>query len=234
MKQILKNNYIRTFLILVLVLYCSFLRPNLPNYIKKLFSYTIFRIVIIFGIFVLASMDPQIALLFSIAFILTLEYTEGMTNISSEALRNYGQTDGQSSGIMALAAKSPSATYNNFMSQSEMGQNEMDQQPHIYQQSKMGQFEMEQQPHIYQQSENKFMEQSGVNMRNKSQPANYEKTVWTSMTQVPEGVNVDEWWNSLTLDQKKVAENIYNGIKKLTTNTSQFFSKLDKDFSQKK
>jgi hypothetical protein len=80
MKQILKNNYIRSFLILVLVLYCSFLRPNLPNSIKKLFSYTLFRIVVIFGIFVLASMDPQIALLFSIAFILTLEYTEGMEN----------------------------------------------------------------------------------------------------------------------------------------------------------
>jgi hypothetical protein len=78
-KKVIDNNIVRTIIIVLLVLYCSLLAPSLSPSIKRLFNNMLFRIVILSGIIILAHEDIVIALLFSVAFIITLDYANRMT-----------------------------------------------------------------------------------------------------------------------------------------------------------
>ncbi len=78
-KKVLDNNYVRLPIIVILVLYCSLLDPELPPVVKNLFNNTLFRIVVLFGVVVLAHEDPVIALMISVAFVITLDYVNRKT-----------------------------------------------------------------------------------------------------------------------------------------------------------
>lgn len=66
------DNYLSTILIVVLVLYASTVRPNLPNNIKKLFENPIFRVSILAFIVYRAKKNLQLAIMIAIAFTVTL------------------------------------------------------------------------------------------------------------------------------------------------------------------
>ena len=91
--EILNNNeYVKTILSMFLVLYASLARPELPDFIRKLFENPIFRILVLSLIVYRGNKDPQLSLMIAIAFTVTLnlmaeqEVQEGFRQI--EAFRN--------------------------------------------------------------------------------------------------------------------------------------------------
>ena len=72
--KILKNQYITTGISVVLVLYAALLGPNLPESVQKLFTNTIFRILVLFMVVVTANKEPKVAIMIAVAFVLTLDY----------------------------------------------------------------------------------------------------------------------------------------------------------------
>ena len=66
------NNILSTILVVVLVLYASTVRPNLPSGIKKLFDNPIFRVSILAFIVYRAKKNLQLAIMIAIAFTVTL------------------------------------------------------------------------------------------------------------------------------------------------------------------
>jgi hypothetical protein len=86
------NENVKTIMSLFLVLYASLARPDLPNFIRKLFENPIFRILVLSLIVYRGNKDPQLSLMVAIAFTVTLnlmaekEVQEGFKQI--EAFRN--------------------------------------------------------------------------------------------------------------------------------------------------
>ena len=74
LNEVFDNKYVSTIITISLVLYASLLGPNLPNFVKKLFNNTIFRIFILFLIVSRSNKDPNTSIIIAIAFILTLDY----------------------------------------------------------------------------------------------------------------------------------------------------------------
>ena len=72
--EILDNKYVSTVLILIVTLYCTFIGPELPQVVKKLFTNTIFRILVLFLVVVKGNTSPSLAIIIAIAFVLTLDY----------------------------------------------------------------------------------------------------------------------------------------------------------------
>lgn len=68
----LNNDYIKTGLSLFLLLYASLAAPQLPNYIAKLFDYTLFKLFIFFLIIYVSKHDPTIAIIAAIAVMVSL------------------------------------------------------------------------------------------------------------------------------------------------------------------
>jgi hypothetical protein len=73
-QKILDNQYVSTIITVALALYASLLGPNLPQYVKDLFSNTIFKIFILFMVVVRGNQDPKMAIMIAIAFVLTLDF----------------------------------------------------------------------------------------------------------------------------------------------------------------
>ena len=74
LEKILSNKYVSTSISVILVLYAALLGPNLPPVIQKLFTNTIFRIIVLFMVILTANKEPKVAIMIAIAFILTLDY----------------------------------------------------------------------------------------------------------------------------------------------------------------
>jgi hypothetical protein len=72
--ELLDNIYIRTVVVIFIVLYASKVGPNLPNFIRNLFNNALFRVAILFFILVRANKDPKMSIFIAIGFILTLNY----------------------------------------------------------------------------------------------------------------------------------------------------------------
>ena len=77
MIEILENKYVSSVLTLIVVLYATFLRPELPqnmkDTIKDLFNNTIFRIFVLFLVVAFGNTRPSLALIIAIAFVLTMD-----------------------------------------------------------------------------------------------------------------------------------------------------------------
>ena len=75
--EILDNKYVSSVLTLLVVLYATFLRPELPenikNVIKMLFDNTIFRIFVLFLVVAMGNHNPALALIIAVAFVLTMD-----------------------------------------------------------------------------------------------------------------------------------------------------------------
>ncbi len=78
-----ENKYISTLLSMILIIYASVLRPELPPFIRKLYENPIFRILILSLIVYRGNKDPRLSLMIAIAFTVTL-------NIMSEQEINEG------------------------------------------------------------------------------------------------------------------------------------------------
>jgi len=73
-----------TIITVLIGLYAVLLGPELPPFIKNLFNNTFFRIAILFLVVVRGNTDPGLAIIISIAFVLTLQFinTDKFTNIT--------------------------------------------------------------------------------------------------------------------------------------------------------
>ena len=71
--EYLDNKYVNGFLTLVVVLYASMIGPELPNTVKDLFKNSIFKILVLFLVVIKGSVDPSLALIIAIAFVLTMD-----------------------------------------------------------------------------------------------------------------------------------------------------------------
>ena len=74
MEKILDNPYVIGTLTMFIFLYAATIRPDLPPYIKVLFTNPIFRVFLLFLIVVRGNKDPLFALAIAIAFVTTLTY----------------------------------------------------------------------------------------------------------------------------------------------------------------
>ena len=72
--EILDNKYVSSILTLIVVLYATFLSPELPKSIKDLFNNTIFRMFILFLVVIKGNTDPSLAIIIAVAFVLTMDY----------------------------------------------------------------------------------------------------------------------------------------------------------------
>jgi len=84
--EVLDNKYFTTAITVILGLYAALLGPNLPPFMQKLFSNTIFRICVLFLVVVSGNKDPKIAIMIAVAFVLTLDYLYAQQ--AKEAFRN--------------------------------------------------------------------------------------------------------------------------------------------------
>jgi hypothetical protein len=81
----LDNEYVAGALTIFLIVYASLAAPKLPNYIAKLFDYTLFKVVIFFLIVYIHKKNPTVALIAAIALMVSLmtldklKLTESMT-----------------------------------------------------------------------------------------------------------------------------------------------------------
>jgi hypothetical protein len=74
LSQVFDNKYVSTAITLGLGLYAALLGPNLPPFVKELFTNTIFRIIVLFLVVVRGNKDPKMAIMIAVAFVLTLDY----------------------------------------------------------------------------------------------------------------------------------------------------------------
>lgn len=87
----LENEYVAGALTIFLILYASLAAPKLPDYIAKLFDYTLFKIIIFFLIVYMHKKNPTVALVAAIALMVSLmtldklKLHEGMTSVKSES-----------------------------------------------------------------------------------------------------------------------------------------------------
>ena len=92
LSEVLDNKYITTSITVILGLYAALLGPNLPLFMHELFNNVIFRIFVLFLVVVSGNKNPKIAIMISVAFVLTLDYVylqqakEGFHNV--EKMKN--------------------------------------------------------------------------------------------------------------------------------------------------
>lgn len=72
--EVFDNKYVSTGITIMLGLYAALLGPNLPPFVQKLFTNTIFRICVLFLVVVSGNKDPKLAIMIAIAFVLTLDF----------------------------------------------------------------------------------------------------------------------------------------------------------------
>lgn len=68
----LDNEYVYTVVVMFLIVYSSVVAPKLPKFLGVLFESALFRMLMLFLIAFLASNNPTVALLSSLAFVLSI------------------------------------------------------------------------------------------------------------------------------------------------------------------
>ena len=72
LNNFLRNEYVTAVVALFVVLYASNVAPRLPDVVMDLFNNPIFRVFVLFLVAYIANKNPAVALLISIAFVVTL------------------------------------------------------------------------------------------------------------------------------------------------------------------
>lgn len=72
LNNFLRNEYVTGVVALFVVLYASNVAPRLPNVVIDLFNNPIFRVFVLFLVAYVANKNPAVALLVSVAFVVTL------------------------------------------------------------------------------------------------------------------------------------------------------------------
>ena len=85
-KQIYNINLCNTIIIIFIILYIALLKPDLSKNIKVIFNNTIFKMIFLFYIVYISNTKPYIALLLTLAFVLTLDCIHVMD--SKEAFKS--------------------------------------------------------------------------------------------------------------------------------------------------
>ena len=92
--QLMLNPYFATILTIILTVYAALASPKLPNFLKKLFDNTIFKIIIISFIAYRANKNPQLSILIAICFVITLNYlAEKETKETFEQIERFNQLE---------------------------------------------------------------------------------------------------------------------------------------------
>jgi hypothetical protein len=73
LSDILNDKYISTALTIMVGLYAATLGPNLPPFVKDLFSNSIFKMIVLFLVVVRANKNPTMAIIIAVAFVMILE-----------------------------------------------------------------------------------------------------------------------------------------------------------------
>lgn len=92
--QLMLNPYFATILTIILTVYAALASPKLPNFLKKLFDNTIFKIFIISFIAYRANKNPQLSILIAICFVITLNYlAQKETKETFEQIERFNQLE---------------------------------------------------------------------------------------------------------------------------------------------
>lgn len=92
--QLMLNPYFATIITIILTVYAVLASPKLPNFLKKLFDNTIFKIIIISFIAYRANKNPQLSILIAICFVITLNYlAEKETKETFEQIERFNQLE---------------------------------------------------------------------------------------------------------------------------------------------
>lgn len=79
--KVLNNEYLIGVLVIFCVIYASQYRPNLPNWIVKLFKNDIFRVVYLSLLLMIPfEKSPHVALIVALVFVITLHYINSQEN----------------------------------------------------------------------------------------------------------------------------------------------------------
>jgi hypothetical protein len=70
--KILENQYVTAVLVLVLVLYGSLARPNIPPILQNLFENPIFRVLLLALIVYRGNQNPQLAIVVAVVFMIVM------------------------------------------------------------------------------------------------------------------------------------------------------------------
>ena len=70
--DIIEQPYVKAVLFIIIILYSSFARPQLPQFIINIFESPIFRLLIFALIIYRGNKDPIMSLLLAIAFVITM------------------------------------------------------------------------------------------------------------------------------------------------------------------
>ena len=91
--EILDNKYLSTSISVILILYASFLRPDLPPMVKNLFNNTLFRIIVLFFVVYRFNKEPGMSIMIAASFVLTLDYVYVSNSIDTfTAVENFVDT----------------------------------------------------------------------------------------------------------------------------------------------
>ena len=88
-KQIYNTNLCETIIIIFIILYIALLKPDLSINIKTIFNNTIFKMVVLFFIVYISNINPYMAILLTLGFVLTLDCIHVMD--SKEAFKSLEQ-----------------------------------------------------------------------------------------------------------------------------------------------
>jgi hypothetical protein len=88
LNDVLSNQYVSTFLTIVLTVYAAKASPKLPNYLKNLFNNTAFKILFIAFIAYRANGNPQLSILMALAFVVSMNFVS-----SSEKVEAFDQLE---------------------------------------------------------------------------------------------------------------------------------------------
>ena len=83
LSDILNDKYISTALTIMVGLYAATLGPNLPPFVKDLFSNSIFKMLVLFLVVVRANKNPTMAIIIAVAFVMILEHIQKKDALSA-------------------------------------------------------------------------------------------------------------------------------------------------------
>ena len=124
--QLMINPYFATVITIILSVYAALASPKLPNFLKKIFDNSIFKILIISFIAYRANKNPQLSLLVAICFVVTLNFLAEKENKEAfEQIETFNQLEHFSNAldidgnIEPVSEKSESDTKSDTKSESE-------------------------------------------------------------------------------------------------------------------
>jgi len=92
--QWMVNPYFATTVTIILSVYASLASPNLPNFLKRLFDNSIFKILIISFIAYRANKNPQLSLMVAVCFVITLNFLAEKENKEAfEQIETFNQLE---------------------------------------------------------------------------------------------------------------------------------------------